>query len=115
MDPNLFHYHIKSVSYETFHVSGYLQTSGSQYEKKNRFVEFDSIYIQTVNPVITGSLESNNRGFYPVCSLQGCPIWHPNWVRLAPHGTNLGLLKISFSIVHFCSQVPDLSRGRQMH
>ena len=28
---------------------------------------------------------------------QGCQIWHPKWVRLAPNGTNLGLFKISFS------------------
>ena len=28
---------------------------------------------------------------------QGCQIWHSNWVRLAPNGTNLGLFKISFS------------------
>ena len=28
--------------------------------------------------------------------LQGCQIWHPNWVRLAPNWTNLGLFKISF-------------------
>ena len=27
---------------------------------------------------------------------QGCQIWLPNWVRLAPNGTNLGLYKISF-------------------
>ena len=29
----------------------------------------------------------------------GCisQIWHPNWIRLAPNGTNLGLFKISFS------------------
>ena len=25
-------------------------------------------------------------------------IWHPDWVRLAPNGTNLGLFKIRFSI-----------------
>ena len=30
---------------------------------------------------------------------QGCKIWHPNWVRLAPNGTNLGLFKIRFSTV----------------
>ena len=24
-------------------------------------------------------------------------IWHPNWVRLAPNGTNLGLFKVSFN------------------
>ena len=28
---------------------------------------------------------------------QGCQIWYPNRVTLAPNGTNLGLLKISFS------------------
>ena len=28
---------------------------------------------------------------------QGCQIWHPNWVRLAPNGTNLELFKIIFS------------------
>ena len=28
---------------------------------------------------------------------QGWQIWHPNWVRLAPNETNLGLFKISFS------------------
>ena len=28
---------------------------------------------------------------------QGCQIWHPSWLRLAPNGTNLGLFKISFS------------------
>ena len=28
---------------------------------------------------------------------QGGQIWHPNWVRLAPNGTNLGIFKISFS------------------
>ena len=28
---------------------------------------------------------------------QGCQIWHPDWVRLAPNGTNLGILKIIFS------------------
>ena len=25
---------------------------------------------------------------------QGCQMWHPNWLRLAPNGTNLGLFKI---------------------
>ena len=30
-------------------------------------------------------------------SQKGCQIWHPNWVRLAPNGIKLGLLKISFS------------------
>ena len=30
-------------------------------------------------------------------SQHGWQIWHPNWVRLAPNGTNLGLFKISFS------------------
>ena len=29
--------------------------------------------------------------------LQGWQIWHPNWVRLTPNGTNLGLFKITFS------------------
>ena len=29
--------------------------------------------------------------------MQARQIWHPNWVRLAPNGTNLGLFKISFS------------------
>ena len=28
---------------------------------------------------------------------QECQIWHPNWVRLAPNGTNLGFFKINFS------------------
>ena len=27
---------------------------------------------------------------------QECQIWHPNWVRLAPNGTNLGFFKINF-------------------
>ena len=32
----------------------------------------------------------------PCCQSQHheCPIWHPNWVRFAPNGTNLGLFKI---------------------
>ena len=29
--------------------------------------------------------------------MQGGEIWYPNWVKLAPNGTNLGLFKISFS------------------
>ena len=29
-------------------------------------------------------------------SHQESQIWYPNWVRLAPNGTNMGLLKISF-------------------
>ena len=28
---------------------------------------------------------------------QGCQIWHLNWIKLAPYGTNLGLFNISFS------------------
>ena len=32
---------------------------------------------------------------------QGGKIWYPNWVRLAPNGTNLGLFKISFITLHF--------------
>ena len=36
-------------------------------------------------------------GVYLSCGDQGCQIWHRNWVRLAPNGTNLGLFKISFS------------------
>ena len=35
--------------------------------------------------------------------VHGCQIWHPNLVRLAPNGTNMGLFKISFST--FCSQM----------
>ena len=35
--------------------------------------------------------------FLSLDSIQGCRIWHPNWVRLAPNGINLGLFKISFS------------------
>ena len=31
------------------------------------------------------------------CLAQAWKIWHPNWVRLAPNWTNLGLFKISFS------------------
>ena len=32
---------------------------------------------------------------------QGCQIWHPNWVILAPNGTYLGLFKIRFQITLF--------------
>ena len=28
--------------------------------------------------------------------VQGSQIWHPNWVRLAPNGINLGLFKSQF-------------------
>ena len=34
-------------------------------------------------------------------TLHGCQILHPNGVRLAPNGTNLGLFKISFSTFWF--------------
>ena len=37
---------------------------------------------------------------YTYTTDQGCQIWHPNWDRLAPNGTNMRLwrlLKISFS------------------
>ena len=30
------------------------------------------------------------------CEGQGWKIWHPNWVRLASNGTNLGLLRSLF-------------------
>ena len=45
---------------------------------------------------------------------RGCHIWHPNLVRLAPNGTNLGLFKISDSNREKCTEtdlknVPDLS------
>ena len=40
--------------------------------------------------------EGGNHG--KLCThLQGSQIWHPNWVRWCPNGTNLGLFKISFS------------------
>ena len=32
-----------------------------------------------------------------LCLSLGCQTWHPNWVRLTPSGTNLGLFKIRFS------------------
>ena len=47
---------------------------------------------------------------------QGCRILHPNYVRLAPNGTNLWLFKISFSRFRLAEiywnwslKVPDLS------
>ena len=30
---------------------------------------------------------------------RGGQIWHPNWVRLAPNGTNVGFAKVSFSTI----------------
>ena len=33
---------------------------------------------------------------------QGCQIWHPNCVRLASNGTNLGIFKISFNTFWLC-------------
>ena len=37
-------------------------------------------------------------------SNQGCQVWHSDWVGLAPNGTSLGLIMISFSI--FCLGEP---------
>ena len=31
----------------------------------------------------------------------GWQTWHPNWIRLALNGTNLGLFKISFSTINW--------------
>ena len=42
-----------------------------------------------------------------VSEVQGGHIWHPNWVRLASNGTNLGLFKISFSRLHFGSSIAE--------
>ena len=56
--------------------------------------------------------------FILVYEEQECQISHPNWVGLAPNGTNLALLKISFSTFWLgepkCTEtdhkkVPDLS------
>ena len=40
---------------------------------------------------------------------RGCQIWHTNWVRLVPVGTNMGLFKISFSRFQAQRKVSDLS------
>ena len=42
---------------------------------------------------LAGAVDTHQRGCYRL----GCQIWHPKWVRLAPNGTNLRLLKIRSS------------------
>ena len=50
--------------------------------------------------------------------IQGCIIWHPNLVRLAPNGTNLGIFNISVST--FCLAEPkytetDIKKSQIYH
>ena len=46
-----------------------------------------------------------------------CQIWHPNLVKLVPNGTNLGLLKISFSTFWLgqMGQIWDFLRSVSVH
>ena len=40
---------------------------------------------------------------------QGCQIWHPNWVRSAPNGTNLGLFKPSQNVLRMILKCPTFA------
>ena len=42
----------------------------------------------------------------PLSQNQGWQIWHPNWVRLAPHKTNLGLFKKSQNVLKLILKSP---------
>ena len=54
-----------------------------------------------INPVVLGfmfiSLNYVNKEIEHLIPEQWYQIWQPNWVRLAPNGTNLGLFKTCFS------------------
>ena len=60
---------------------------GKSYLKSTRFVQFW--------PLFRTNSDTTALCISTLCD-QECQIWHPNRVRLALNGTNLGLIKISF-------------------
>ena len=71
------------------------------YDKQSR----GDIVIAFTSPIWANELKqfcNNTSGHNPSSAdNRGCQVWHPNWVRLAPIGTNLGLFKLVS--VHFGS------------
>ena len=55
-----------------------------------------------INQIHQGAFSSLTSIISMWVHMQGCIIWHPNWVRLTPNETNLGLFKISFSTFSLC-------------
>ena len=60
------------------------------------FISFLSYNVINVHMFHISNYNKHVGGYF-LMSEQGFQMWHPNWVRLVPNGTNLGLFKISFS------------------